>query len=107
MKKVMFIIAGAMLTLSTMAQTTTPAVPTKKQADSKDIRKDIREKRADERELRADVKAKDKKAAKAEAKEIKADNKDIRQDAKNLKAEGVKHPIKRAENQIHTINKHH
>ena len=106
MKKVIFIIAGAMFTLTTMAQTTTP-VPTQKQIDSKDLRKDIREKRADKRELKADVKAKDKAAAKAELKEIKTDNKDIHQDAKTLKAEGVKHPVKRAEKQIHVINKHH
>ncbi|MBC7722974.1 MAG: hypothetical protein H7068_13180 [Pedobacter sp.] len=105
MKKVIFIIAGAMFTLTTMAQTTTP-IPTQKQIDSKDLRKDIREKRADKRELKADIKAKNKVAAKAEVKEIKADNKDIHQDTKNLKAEGVKHPINRAEKQIHTINKH-
>ena len=105
MKKVIFIVAGAMLTLTTMAQITT--TPTKKQIDSKDIRKDIREKRSDKRQLKADIKDGDKAAAKGEVREIKADNKEIRQDAKTLKSEGVKHPFRRADKQIHKINKHH
>jgi hypothetical protein len=102
MKKVIFIIAGVMFTLTTMAQTSTTI-----KSDMKDLRKDIREKNATKRDVTSDIKARDKAAAKASIQELKADRKEIKKDAIALKAQGVNHPVKKAHKQMHKIKKHH
>lgn len=100
MKKIIFAsIASLLFSVCTMAQTTTPPV-TDKQADMKDLRKDVRDIKKDKALRHKELKEGDKAAAKEITEEIKADKKDIKHDVKDLKADGVKHPVKRAEKQI-------
>jgi Ni/Co efflux regulator RcnB len=106
MKKVILTLLVAMLTAGAFAQTTTPAT-TDKQKDMKDLRKDVRDTRHDKRLKAYELKHGDKTEAKAETKDIKADNKDIKGDVKDLKQDGVKHPLKRADRQIHRQNVRH
>ena len=106
MKKVILTLLVAMLTAGAFAQTTTPA-KTDKQNDMKDLRKDVRDTRHDKRLKAYELKHGDKAEAKAETKDIKADNKDIKGDVKDLKQDGVKHPLKRADRQIHRQNMRH
>ncbi|MHB1921416.1 MAG: hypothetical protein ACYCOO_04195 [Chitinophagaceae bacterium] len=75
--------------------------------DSKDMRNDIREVRKDRRERNYDLKHGKVKAAQKEQMEIKRENKDIHSDMTDMKHDGVKHPIKRAQGQIHHQNERH
>lgn len=107
MKKVIFTLIAAMLTGATFAQTTTPQASTDatgKHKDMKDLRKDVRDVRHDKKLRNYELKHHDKAEAKAETKDIHQDKKDIGGDVKNLKQEGVKHPLKRADRQIHRQN---
>ena len=106
MKKIIFAsLASLIFSMGAMAQTTTPPAADKK-ADMKDLRKDIRDARKDKAELKKEVKEGDKDAAKDIKKDIKADRKDIKKDVKDLRADGVTHPVKRAERQIRMARKH-
>jgi Ni/Co efflux regulator RcnB len=106
MKKVIFTLLVAMLTAGAFAQTATPAT-TDKQKDMKDLRKDVRDTRHDKRLKAYELKHGDKTEAKAETKDIKADKKDTKAEVKDLKEDGVKHPLKRADRQIHRQNVRH
>ena len=101
MKKITFIIAGSLLTIITFAQ---QPVATERKEGMKDLRKDIRTERQEKRERNADLRQGKFGAAHHETKEIRADKRDINKDAKELKEDGVKHPIKRADRQIHRQN---
>lgn len=107
MKKILFASVAALLfSLSSMAQTGTTTTPASdKKADMKDLRKDLRDLKKDKAERRKEIKEGDKDEAKDLTRDIKADRKDIRNDAKDLKSDGVKHPVKRAESQIHHAKK--
>lgn len=107
MKKVTLTLLIAMFfAIGAFAQTTTPKTTDKKQ-DMKDLRKDDREVRHDKRLRNYELKHGDKAEAKAETKDIQADKKDMAGDVKDLKKDGVKHPLKRANKQIHRQNMHH
>jgi hypothetical protein len=94
MKKLLIVLLCAGIASGIHAQDST------KKAGMKDLRKDIRDVKKDKTARAADLKAGDKTAAAAETQDIKSDKKDIASDAKSLKAQGVKHPVKRAERQI-------
>jgi len=101
MKKLLSVIAGALLfSFTSMAQE--PATKT----GMKDMRKDIRDVRKDKRQRHEALENGNKAKAKKLTKDIKGDKKDINGDRKNLQSEGVKHPIKRADRQIHAANHH-
>lgn len=113
MKKVLLMAFIGLTTAGAFAQTTAPiakktttttAVNKDKQNDMKDLRKDVKDERHDRKMRKYDLKHHEMAKAKAETKDINADNKDIRSDVKDLKKDGVKHPIKRADKQIH---RHH
>ena len=100
MKK--FIFAAVMMmavSLGASAQTTTGN--NDKKQDMKDLRKDIRDVRRDRKARREELKEGDKTSAKALTQDIRRDKKDIRSDAKDLREDGIKHPVKRADRQIH------
>ena len=99
MKKLTLMVLTAMFTLGAFAQTTTTTQTDKKQ-DMKDLRKDTRDIRHDKSLRTYEMKHGDKAEAKAETKNIKADKTDRKGDVKDLKADGVKHPMKRADRQI-------
>jgi hypothetical protein len=105
MKKTILTLFVGLLTAGAFAQTTTPA--TDKQKDMKDLKSDVRDVRHDKKERAADRKNGDVADAKAETKDIKADKKDMKGDVKDLKEDGVKHPLKKADRQIHHTNVHH
>jgi hypothetical protein len=108
MKKTILTLFIGLLTAGVFAQTTTPTpASTDKHNDMKDLKKDVRDVRHDKKVRAYEVKHHDKAEAKAETKDIKADNKDINGDVKDLKKDGVKHPLKRADKQIHRQNMHH
>ena len=101
MKKIVFpTVAALLFSLSAMSQTTTPPVSEKKE-EMTDVRKDIRDIRKDKALRRKELKEGDKAAAKELTEGIKADKKDIRHDTRDLREDGVKHPVRRAEKQIH------
>ena len=95
MKKVLFLVIGALLTTVSFAQTTP------KKEDEKHLRTDIREKREDNKEVNKDVAHMNFKAAKADHKDKVADKKAMHHRASRLKNRGVKHPVSRAKHQIH------
>lgn len=104
MKKIFFASVAAMLfSLTAMAQTPATPVSDKKQ-DMKDVRKDIRDIRKDKSQRRKEWKEGDKAEAKELTKDIQMDKKGIRKDAKDLREDGMKHPIHRADKQIHRAN---
>ena len=105
MKKVILTLLVAMFAVGAFAQTTTPK--TDKKQDMKDLRKDDKEVRRDKRLRNYELKHGDKAEAKAETKDIKADKKDMAGDVKDLKKDGVKHPMKRANAQIHRQHVRH
>ncbi|MEO8862178.1 MAG: hypothetical protein ABI358_12180 [Ginsengibacter sp.] len=105
MKKVILTLFVGLLTAGAFAQTTTPA--TDKQKDMKDLKTDVRDVRHDKRERAADRKNGNVAEAKAETKDIKSDKMDMKGDVKDLKKDGVKHPVKRADRQIHHANMRH
>ena len=109
MKKTILTLFVGLLTAGAFAQTTVPATAASKDKhnDMKDLRKDVRDEHHDRKLHTYDVKHHDKAEAKAETKDIKADKKDIHGDAKDLKSDGVKHPLKRADKQIHRQHLHH
>jgi len=100
MKKVFFLAVATFFSTAMFAQTTTPATNPEVKTDMKDLRKDIRNERQDKRQRRADLKAGNKVAAKDMTQAIKTEKNDIKGDTKTLKAEGVKHPMRRADHQI-------
>ncbi|MFS8082219.1 MAG: hypothetical protein ACMG51_02105 [Ginsengibacter sp.] len=109
MKKVILTLFVGMLTAASFAQTkapTTSSAKTDKQKDMQDLRKDVRDERHDKKLRAYELKHHDKAEAAAETKDIKGDKKDISGDVKDLKKDGVKHPLKRADNQIHRQNTH-
>jgi Ni/Co efflux regulator RcnB len=108
MKKVILTLCVGLFTAAAFAQTTTPATAAAdKKQDMKDLRKDVRDERHDKQLKTYEVKHGDKAEAKAETKNIKADKKDINGDVKDLRGDGVKHPLKHADRQIHRQNMHH
>ncbi|HEU5365400.1 MAG TPA: hypothetical protein VFU62_07705 [Hanamia sp.] len=106
MKKAILTLFVGLLTAGAFAQTTATA-STDQHKDMKDLKKDVREVRHDKKLKAYEVKHGDKAEAKAENKDIKGDKKDIKGDVKNLKQDGVKHPLKRADRQIHRQNIRH
>jgi hypothetical protein len=113
MKKTVFLLApGLFFTVAAMAQTgaTTSTKTTQNPAvksGMKDMRHDIRDERKDKRERAKAIENGNTAKAKKLTKDIHADQKDINQDKKQLQSEGVKHPIKRADRQIHKQNMAH
>ncbi len=108
MKKLTIAVAAVLLSIGAFAQTTTPqtttSAQTDKKQDMKDMRKDVKDVRHDKRLRHYEVKHGDKAAAKKETKDIRSDKKEFKGDAKDLRKDGVKHPIKRADRQIHRHN---
>lgn len=108
MKKLTIAVAAVLLSFGAFAQSTTPpptnSVQTDKKQDMKDLRKDEKDVRHDKRVRRYELKHGEKAKANKETKDIRGDNKDIKNDAKDLRKDGVKHPIKRADHQIHHHN---
>jgi hypothetical protein len=113
MKKTVFLLAsGLFFTVAAMAQTgaTTSTTTTQNPAvksGMKDLRHDIRDERKDKRQRAEALENGNKARAKKLTKDIHSDQKDINQDKKQLQSEGVKHPIKRADRQIHRQNMAH
>lgn len=109
MKKVILTLFVGLLTAGAFAQTTTPtttSATTDKHKDMKELRKDARDEHHDKKLRTYELKHHDKAEAKAETKNIKGDKKDIGGDVKDLKHDGVKHPLKRADRQVHRQNIH-
>jgi hypothetical protein len=109
MKKITLVVLAGLLTASAFAQTPAPvaaASPAQK-TDMKDLRTDVRSERKDKRERRADLKAGNTAAAKDETNNIKADKANKANDKADAKADGVKHPVRRADRQIHRQNVRH
>ncbi|MEO8720068.1 MAG: hypothetical protein ABI297_07425 [Ginsengibacter sp.] len=108
MKKVILTLFVGIFTAGAFAQTTTS---TNANADNhkemKDLKKDVRDVRHDRKVRAYELKHHDKAEAKAEAKEIKGDKKEIAGNVRNLKNDGMKHPLMRADKQIHRQNMHH
>ncbi len=109
MKKTILTLFVGLITAGAFAQTTAPATKasTDKHNDMKDLKKDVKEERHDKKLRTYELKHHDNAEAKAETKDIKADQKGINGDVKDLKHDGVKHPLKRADNQIHRQHMHH
>jgi Ni/Co efflux regulator RcnB len=105
MKKVILALMVAMFAAGAFAQTTTPK--TDKKQDMKDLRKGDKEVRRDKRQRNYELKHGEKVAALAQTKDIKADKKNMAGDVKDLKKDGVKHPMKRANAQIHRQHARH
>ncbi|HEY8657760.1 MAG TPA: hypothetical protein VIL78_01920 [Hanamia sp.] len=105
MKKVILTLLVAMFAAGAFAQTTTPK--TDKKQDMKDLRKDDKEVRRDKRQRNFELKHGEKAAALVQTKDIKADKKNIAGDVKDLKKDGVKHPMKHANAQIHRQHARH
>jgi Ni/Co efflux regulator RcnB len=99
MKKIVLSLAIAFCTAAAFAQTTHPGV--EKKQGMKDMRKDIKDVRHDKVVRHHELKNGHVVAAHHTTKDIRADKKDIHHDTKTLKAEGVKHPVRRADRQIH------
>ncbi|RTL48557.1 MAG: hypothetical protein EKK39_12375 [Sphingobacteriales bacterium] len=114
MKKTVFLLTtGLFFTIAAMAQTgatattsTTTQNPAVK-SGMKDMRHDVRELRKDKRQRDEALENGNKAKANALGKDIRSDKKDINHDRKQLQSEGVKHPIKRADRQIHRQNMEH
>ena len=107
MKKLTLTVLTGMLAMGAFAQTTATTAQTDKTQGMKDVRKDTRDIRHDKGIRHYEMKHGDKAEAKAETRDIKADKKDRAADAKNLKKDGIKHPVKRADKQIHRENERH
>ena len=96
MKKLLFLILGAGLTMTTMAQTKVIS----KTPEKAEIKHDIKVKRAHKKEVIKNLaKLKIKKAGK-EQDVVNAKRKEIHQDTKDLRAVGVKHPAHEAKKEI-------
>lgn len=96
MKKLLFLILGAGLSMTTMAQTKVIS----KTPEKNEIKHDIKVKRAHKKEAIKDLtKLKIKKAGK-EQDVVNAKRKEIHQDAKDLRALGVKSPAHSAKKEI-------
>ena len=102
MKKLSLSIATMMFAMMLFAQDAQNPQTAKQMTD---LRKDIKDVRKDKVKRNMALRQGNKEEVKELNKGIKQDKQDIKDDAKNLKAEGVKHPIKRAERQIH--RQHH
>lgn len=102
MKKVILTTLAGIFAVGVFAQSTTPQTPQKEQM--KNLRQDTRDVRADKRAKNYDLNHGKYKAAKEENKNIRATNKGRSADIKDLKSDGVKHPQKRADRQIHRQN---
>ncbi|GHU74929.1 hypothetical protein FACS189461_0160 [Spirochaetia bacterium] len=112
MKKTVFLLtSGLFFTIAAMAQTgATTSTPTQNPAvksGMKDMRHDVRDIRKDKRQRAEALENGNKAKANALGKDIRSDKKDMNQDRKQLQAEGVKHPVKRADRQIHRQNMTH
>ncbi len=108
MKKVSItLLAFMFFTIGAFAQTTSTATAATKKTDMKDLRKEIRAERKAERLRKNDLKHGETVKAEAETKLIQADKKEIAANVNVLKNEGVKHPLKRADRQIHRHNELH
>lgn len=96
MKKLLFLILGAGLTMTTMAQTKVIS----KVPEKNEIKHDIKVKRAHKKEaIKNLAQLKIKKAGK-EQDVVNAKRKEIHEDAKDLRAVGVKHPTRDAKKEI-------
>jgi hypothetical protein len=96
MKKLLFLILGAGLTMTTMAQTKVIS----KTPEKNEIKHDIKVKRAHKKEAFKNLaKLKIKKAGK-EQDVVNAKRKEIHKDTKDLRAVGVKHPAHEAKKEI-------
>lgn len=106
MKKLTIAVTAVLLSFGAFAQTTIPSptttsAQTDKKQDMKDLRKDEKDVRHDKRMRKYELKHGEKAKANEETKGIRADNKGIKSDAQDLRKDGVKHPFKRADHQIH------
>lgn len=97
MKKSIIVAALFLATTIGMNAQTQPA-PVKE--GMKEMRHDVKQKRQDKRERKEALATGNQAAAQAEKKEIRSDKKEINADRKDLKAQGVKHPEKKAKKQI-------
>ena len=101
MKKSIFVFAMALcISLSTNAQNAQISSHEKKD-DLKELRKNLRDLEKDKFLVRKEFKEGDISEVKDLRKDINADRKEIKRDVRDLKAEGVKHPIKKVERQVH------
>lgn len=102
MKKLLFIAIALFFTGAVFSQTTNPN--TDKKTDMKDMRKDVRDVRKDKRQRTTELKHGNLKAARKTTKDIRSNKRDMSKDRKDLRKDGVKHPIRRADKQIHKQN---
>ncbi|MBC7720988.1 MAG: hypothetical protein H7068_03140 [Pedobacter sp.] len=95
MKKVMFLLLGTAITLTTMAQTT----PTKKAAE-KAMVTDVKDLKAERNERNTKIAHLKLKSAKHDQREINADRKHLHANKKHLKNKGVKTPVEDAKAKV-------
>lgn len=99
MKKIILSLAIAFCTAGAFAQTTHPKADQKK--DMKDMRKDVKDMRTDKAIRHRELKNGHIVAAHHTTRDMRADKRDMHRNTRDLKADGVKHPVKRADRQIH------
>ena len=105
MKTLIICSATALLiSFGAVAQTTTPVNPAAKEG-MKDLRKEKIDLAKDHRALKKEIKEGDKASAKEIGKDIRSDKREIHQDVTDLKAEGIKHPNRRANHQLAAAHK--
>ncbi|MEN9684441.1 MAG: hypothetical protein RLZZ28_227 [Bacteroidota bacterium] len=78
-----------------------------KNAEMKDLKKDIRDVHRDKAARKHELREGDKAEARKLNRDIREDKKDIKEDRRDLREEGVKHPEKRARKQLREQRRHH
>ncbi len=97
MKKIMFLLIGATMALTTLsAQTTTPT----KKAAEKDMRKDVVELKQERKERNNKIAKVQFRKAGHDQREINKDRKHLNANKKHLKNKGSKDPVKKAKDQV-------
>jgi hypothetical protein len=99
MKKLIFMLAGVMLTAAAMAQTPEKKQEIKKE-EMKDLHKDVIEKRHERKAMGKAVAHGRVKKAVTKRKYVRADKRHINADAKRLERHGVRHPVAKVKHQI-------
>ncbi len=84
------------------AGTTAPPVAVTKHQEVKHVAHDIRNERREKAIRRHDIKNDNAKGAVRSTRQIRRDKRNERRNVKALKADGVKHPVRRAEHRIRT-----
>ena len=108
MKKIIICSAAALvMTVSIKAQTTNTINQTSTEVNEgmKDLRGELRDVKKDKHKLRNKLKKGDYTGAKEIGKDIRSDKREIHQGVLAQKDDGVKHPVRHADRQMHRAHK--